>query len=144
MAKLKILNIFKSNSAIETIDIAFKFAGTLNGGEIILLRGPIGAGKTTFVKGLAKFFECNSSPISSSFTIMRIYKGKKDIYQYDLFRLRENEIDDIGLEFNNDDQIIVMEWPEPAKKFYERFDYIDIEIGLRNKDKRIIKVRAKK
>jgi len=143
MAKLKTLNIFKTYNAIETIDIAFNFAKGLNG-EIILLRGPIGAGKTTFVKGLAKYFKCKRLPISSSFNIMRIYRGKKDIYHYDLFRLRESELDEIGLEFTGDDQIIVIEWPELAKKFYERFGYIDIDIELNKNDERIIKIKVKK
>ena len=63
--------IIKSKSAQETIQIAKKLASFLHGGEIILLNGDLGSGKTTFVKGIAQFFNIKQSITSPTFTLMK-------------------------------------------------------------------------
>lgn len=143
MGKSTLLSIFRSYSEQETINFASDFATELKGGEIILLSGPIGAGKTVFVKGLAQGLFCDKIPISSSFNIMRLYKGKLNIRHYDLFRISEREIDDLDFYSSQDNEIIVIEWPKAAKKFYSRYPYIDIKILLKEGDERIIKVMRK-
>ena len=61
----------KTTSAEHTLAIARRFAGALQGGEIIFLKGPIGAGKTVFVKGVAQALGLKSSPTSASFSLMK-------------------------------------------------------------------------
>lgn len=140
MEKLKALNIFKSFSEKDTIKIASDLAKKLKGGEIILLNGPIGAGKTIFVKGLAKALGSKKLPVSSSFNLMRFYKGRLNILHYDFFRVSKEEIEELGLEFNGDKDVIVIEWPKAAKEFYSRFDFINVSIKLLKGDKRLIKI----
>jgi len=144
-AKSKLLNTFRTFREKETLFLAAKFASGLEGGEIVLLRGPIGAGKTVFVKGLAKALGCDRSPISSSFNIMRSYSGRLRLYHFDLFRLEEAELGEIALgDYLGDDSVTVVEWPDCSEKFYSRFERFVIDIGLENGDERTIKIESKK
>ena len=65
-----------SHSRAHTLEIAGRFARALRGGEIVFLRGPIGAGKTVFVKGVAQALSLKSSPTSASFSLMKAYQNK--------------------------------------------------------------------
>ena len=77
-----------SRSPEETLALARRFARALKGGEIVFLRGPIGAGKTVFVKGVAAALGLKSSPTSASFSLMKEYKNKRNrLFHIDLFRL---------------------------------------------------------
>ena len=79
-----------THSRQETLALASRFAKVLQGGEIIFLRGPIGAGKTVFVKGVASALGLKSSPVSASFSLMKKYKNKNvKLFHIDLFRLSE-------------------------------------------------------
>ncbi|ACC98709.1 Conserved hypothetical nucleotide-binding protein [Elusimicrobium minutum Pei191] len=108
-----------SNNPQDTRGLAQKIALNLKGGEILFLYGPIGAGKTVFVKALAKALGLKGSPVSASFSLMKEYKGKgKKMYHADLFRLEENEMFNLGFEAMLEDEnaIIVVEWPGPMEK----------------------------
>ena len=75
-----------SSSRQQTLAIAARFSRVLQGGEIIFLRGPIGAGKTVFVKGLASALGLKSSPTSASFSLMKKYQNKSHrLFHIDLF-----------------------------------------------------------
>ena len=92
--------ILYTHSPEETTALAQKFADLLQGGEIIFLRGPIGAGKTIFVKGIAQALGLKSSPTSASFSLMKRYQNRKKIlFHIDLFRLSEDEIFNLGKEY---------------------------------------------
>ena len=65
-----------THSRQQTLALATQFARAFRGGEIVFLRGPIGAGKTVFVKGVAAALGLTSSPTSASFSLLKEYKNK--------------------------------------------------------------------
>ncbi|MFW5780891.1 MAG: tRNA (adenosine(37)-N6)-threonylcarbamoyltransferase complex ATPase subunit type 1 TsaE [Bacillota bacterium] len=104
---------FVSKSILETYALAKEVAKKLKGGEIITLEGDLGAGKTTFTKGLARALEVNEEILSPTFIMMREYKGKFTIYHYDLYRITdEEELEELGIKENlyDDNSISVIEW----------------------------------
>jgi len=110
-----------------------------NKNYIICLHGDLGAGKTTFVQGLAKELEIKETINSPTFLIMKKYssikKNKKYIlYHFDCYRISDHqEILDLGWEeiINGENNIIVIEWPEKIKKILPgerldvKFEFID-------------------
>jgi len=113
------MKTFTTQSSGETEALAVRFAKKLKPGNVILLEGDLGSGKTTFVKGLAEGLGVRrgESVSSPTFVIMRIYKGKIPVYHFDLYRLEsEAELEAIGFdEFVNDPSAVCcIEWPERA------------------------------
>ena len=107
-----------THSRAQTLALAERFSSALKGGEIVFLRGPIGAGKTVFVKGVAAALGLKSSPTSASFSLMKEYKNKKHrLFHIDLFRLEEGEVFNLGFEEMLEDEkaIILAEWPDPIR-----------------------------
>lgn len=104
---------FTSKSELETLNLGKMLASFLNIGDVLLLRGDLGAGKTTLTKGLALGLNINEKVNSPTFNIMKHYlKGDKPLFHIDAYRL-ENNHDDIGLdEFIGTDGITVIEWPD--------------------------------
>ncbi len=114
-----------------TQKVAKKFAKSLNGGERILLNGDLGAGKTTFVKYLAKSLKVKDAVTSPSFTILKQYEGKFKINHFDLYRIEQiDELRELGfdeyLDCNNS-EILIIEWGERANLDKSKFINIDIE-----------------
>ena len=91
---------FISKSTTETAGFAKEFAGLLSSGDIVLLKGDLGAGKTVFVKAVTeKFSNGNEIAVSPTFTIMNIYNTDPVIYHFDLYRINDvSELDAIGAE----------------------------------------------
>jgi len=103
--------------------ISKKISKFLQSGDIILLYGEIGVGKTTFVKYLINHLQSNCSEIeteipSPTFNILNEYLiEEKKIVHCDLYRIKDdNELKNIGLFENNNDAILFIEWPEIIKK----------------------------
>ena len=113
----------QTTSREQTLALAAAFARALQGGEIIFLRGPIGAGKTVFVKGIASALGLKSSPTSASFSLLKEYKNKHTrLFHIDLFRLEEGEVFNLGFEemLQDEHAIILAEWPDPIAPCYLR------------------------
>jgi len=129
------------NNLKETDMLAKKFAKLLKGGEVILLNGDLGAGKTTFTKSLLKYLGVKDEVTSPTFTIMREYLCKKfDIYHFDMYRLSSGEeARGFGLEdyiYSGDKRTIVLiEWAENVKDILSG-EFIEINIKLLDDDKR--------
>lgn len=100
--------------AAETIAIGEKLALSLQGGELILLDGDLGAGKTTFTKGLAKGLGITRNIKSPTFTLIREYSmGRLPLYHMDVYRLEETGGADLGLEeYFNSSGVSVVEWSQ--------------------------------
>lgn len=127
-----------------TDELAKKFAKLLRGGEIILLNGDLGAGKTTFVKSVLKYLGVRDIVTSPTFTIMKKYEGNLfEIFHLDVYRFESSdEMYGCGLDeilFNlSSNQIMFIEWSDKIKDILPD-NCIEIEISLIDQDKRLFK-----
>lgn len=125
--------IFTSNSADETIALGAKLAPMLREARIVLLRGDLGAGKTTLVKGIAEAFQAAAQDdvTSPTFTLIHEYRGpERTLYHIDLYRIdTERELATLGLEdlSNEEGAVLLIEWGE---KFERLVKLRDLEIVL--------------
>jgi len=125
----------------DTKKLAKKFSKLLKGGEIILLSGDLGAGKTTFTKYVLQSLGVKGDITSPTFTIMREYATKKfNIYHFDMYRLTSGaEAREFGLEdyiYNtNSSSIVFIEWAEKVQDIL-RGDFIRINIKFVSENKR--------
>ena len=103
---------YVTKSAEETLAIAESFAKELKKGDVVLLSGELGAGKTTFTKGIARALGVKDVVTSPTFTIVKEYEGDSlNLYHMDLYRVAGDTID-LGLEdyFERKDGVVVIEW----------------------------------
>ena len=113
---------WNSHSANETFSLGDQIGQQLAGGEILLLSGPLGAGKTVFVKGLAAALGMDPEEVTSpSFTLVNPYDGRLRLYHIDLYRLDEGasaahavDLDDL---LTDEQAVIVIEWAERLQSY---------------------------
>ncbi|MBI4886397.1 MAG: tRNA (adenosine(37)-N6)-threonylcarbamoyltransferase complex ATPase subunit type 1 TsaE [Acidobacteria bacterium] len=104
-----------TRSEDETHEVARAFAATLAAGDVVLLSGTLGAGKTAFVRGLASGLGIDPGEVSSpTFTLVHEYRGGRlTLYHADLYRLDRAAADDLGLEeMGCADGVLAIEWPD--------------------------------
>ncbi len=104
-----------SHNPEETLLIAAHFARHLRSGDIVLLKGDLGAGKTTFTKGLAQGLGMSANAVNSpTFILMNYYEGKLPIYHFDFYRLtQDKELKTVEMdEYFYGKGVTVIEWPE--------------------------------
>ncbi|MGB9622060.1 MAG: tRNA (adenosine(37)-N6)-threonylcarbamoyltransferase complex ATPase subunit type 1 TsaE [Brevinematia bacterium] len=131
-----------SSSPDETKQIGFELANKVTKGDIIILHGDLGSGKTTFVKGFCKFFLIEEEEVTSpSFTLMNIYEGTEKIYHFDFYRISDiDNIDsEIFLEYIEDNKAIkLIEWNKI--EIPSTLRVIRVEIDYISEDKRKINI----
>ena len=106
---------FITHSAEETFALARSIGEQLKGGEVFLLKGDLGAGKTVFAKGLAAGLGIVAADVTSpSFTLVNVHEGRLRFYHVDLYRLEDGAHQGLGLEEVCDDEnaVTVIEWAE--------------------------------
>ena len=132
--------VYKSLSCDETKEIAKNLANQLHGGQIVLLSGDLGSGKTVFAKGFAEGLGINQDITSPTFTIMNCYENK--LNHFDLYRL--NSIDElliVGAEEElYGDKISLVEWPEVVGLSFFPKNAILITITKINEFERLINI----
>ena len=102
-----------TSSEAETAAVGRDLARDLRPGAVVLLSGPLGAGKTAFVRGLAEGLGCDADAVSSpTFTIIQEYRGAVTLQHVDLYRLSPAEVDELGLDDLFEDHVAAIEWPE--------------------------------
>src|SRR5438067_11377123 len=102
-----------TQTELETAAIGRALAASLSAGDVVLLYGDLGAGKTAFVKGLAEGLGAPRDEVSSpTFTLMQEYRGGHlTLFHVDLYRLEDpREIDDLGLDEIAVDGLLAIEW----------------------------------
>lgn len=101
---------FFSNNLEDTQNFARKLASYLKPGDVITLEGDLGAGKTSFTKGLALGLGINKNVNSPTFTIIKEYQGLMPLYHMDVYRL-EDSYEDLGFdEYFSGNGVTVVEW----------------------------------
>ena len=107
-------SIITTQSEDETSAAGEQLGSALAGGDVVLLYGDLGAGKTAFVRGLALGLGAPASEVSSpTFTLVQEYRGRVTLYHVDLYRLEPKEVDDLGLEeLVLGDGVVAIEWAE--------------------------------
>jgi len=121
-----------SRSPEETRRLGKELGKTLRAGDVVLLEGELGAGKTTFVKGIADACGVTVEVRSPTFALMHRYRGTPDVIHVDLYREKSAaSLDDLALDEAGDPAIVVVEWPKDLAKAawprakVIRFEHVD-------------------
>ena len=104
--------VFISRSAEQTVDFAREYASSLKGGDVVLLNGEMGAGKTVFAKGVALGLGIDDEILSPTYAYMNDYGGK--LYHYDCYRLSSGaQAEGLGLvDYFYGDGVCLVEWAQ--------------------------------
>jgi tRNA threonylcarbamoyladenosine biosynthesis protein TsaE len=118
----RVARSFTTRSESETTAAGRELGATLAAGDVVLLYGDLGAGKTAFVKGLAEGLGVSRDEVSSpTFTLVQEYRGGRlTLFHVDLYRIEDpREIDDLGLDELAEDGVLAIEWAEklPPSRF---------------------------
>ena len=101
----------RTASAAETEALGEELANRLRPGDLLLLAGELGAGKTTFVRGLARGLGSSAPVQSPTFQLVRVYPGRIQLAHLDLYRLETgSELGDLGLEDLLEAGVVAVEW----------------------------------
>jgi tRNA threonylcarbamoyladenosine biosynthesis protein TsaE len=141
------MKTFHTHSAEETTDLGRQLAAELKPGSIVLLRGELGAGKTTLVKGIAEGFSAAEADAvtSPTFTLIHEYRGPEvTLYHIDLYRIdTQRELDTLALDdLMEPNTILLIEWGEKFERFRRERD-LEIAIEHHGGDNRVIQVKPK-
>lgn len=113
---MSVKKVFHTSSPEETIEIGRKIGECLTGGEVIAYRGGLGAGKTTFTRGLAMGMGLEDNVSSPTFAIVNEYHGScpLSLYHFDMYRISGGEaLETTGYyDYMSDDAVIAAEWSE--------------------------------
>lgn len=144
------MHIIKTKSPKETELVGKKYSQEkIEINDIIGLYGPLGSGKTIFVKGIASYFQVKDTVSSPTFLIVNEYIGKNPklnqkikIFHFDFYRINTlEEIYDLGFYdyLNTENSIIIIEWPEILKDYFEKeIKKVEFSYG-KFKNQRVIK-----
>jgi len=130
----------------ELKDFAGFLTKFLKEGTEVLLHGSLGAGKTTFVRGMVRGIGLREDVVKSpTFTLMNIYVGKKKIYHVDLYRLESDDSIFFDLEeiIEDEEGIVVIEWADKFKEFWSE-KALKIYIEIVSETERILTVSTDK
>jgi tRNA threonylcarbamoyladenosine biosynthesis protein TsaE len=123
------VSALESSGPEETRRLGQALGRAAEAGDVILLSGELGAGKTVFVQGIARGLEFEGPVSSKSFVLLGEYAGRLTLYHADLYRLDSpEEVEDLALEEISGDGVLVVEWPErgdvvlPAERLTLRFE----------------------
>ena len=136
---------FTTNSADETVDLGRRLAADLGPPKLVLLRGDLGAGKTTMVKGIADAFHAASTDdvTSPTFTLIHEYRAPEmSVYHIDLYRIdTQRELDTLGLDelINDERNLVLIEWGEKFPRLVKERD-AEISIDRAGPEQRTVRV----
>ncbi len=133
--------IYFTDGFEETLNLAEKIAKTFVGGEVVLLGGELGAGKTVFAKGVAKGLGIAQEVTSPTFAIHNGYDGRLKLNHFDFYRIDETEAEVLGLDefFGRADSVCLIEWWKNIEGLLpEKTIKVDIQKLDENKRKIIV------
>ncbi len=132
-----------THSEAETADVGRELARTLSPGDVVLLFGDLGAGKTAFTKGLAEGLGVSRDEVSSpTFTIMQEYRGGRlPLFHVDLYRLDDpREIEDLGLDEIAAEGVLAIEWAEKLPRRLTSERTVEVRITHGDADARTVRI----
>jgi tRNA threonylcarbamoyladenosine biosynthesis protein TsaE len=137
--------VCSSNSAEETRALGAALAAHLAPGDVICLYGDLGAGKTTFVQGLAQGLGVSRPVTSPSFTLVHEHRGRLLFYHLDLYRLEADDLLEAGIEeVLGANAVVAVEWAERLPADLRRGALeIEIRFDEENEDRRELRFRAR-
>ena len=141
-----ILREVTTHSAEETIAVGRKLKELLAPPKLVLLRGDLGAGKTTLVKGIAAAFEAAAEEdvTSPTFTLVHEYRGPQaNLYHIDLYRIdTPRELDTLALDdLRSDNSVLLIEWGEKFPRLVKERD-VEIALDRESENSRRIKITS--
>jgi len=139
--------VFTTHSAEETVALGRSFAPLLAPPKLVVLRGDLGAGKTTLVKGIAEAFDAASSDdvTSPTFTLVHEYRGPKaNLFHIDLYRIdTPRELETLGLDdLATEDSVLLVEWGDKFPRF-ERARDVEIVLERISENERRVRVTTR-
>lgn len=124
-------------TADDTRAFGERLAGILRAGDLVILNGPLGAGKTALTQGIGAGLKVNGDVTSPTFVIARIHRGPLPLVHVDAYRLGNLDIDDLDLDASIEDSVTVVEWGEgKVEKLAD--SYLEVRIIRRDDDTRIV------
>jgi len=133
---------FHSHSEAETLACAETFAAKLQSGDAVALKGPLGAGKTLFCRGVARALGHHGVVNSPTYALVHEYAGRIPVYHMDLYRLAPGaDWEEIGLNhYLEGDGVCLIEWPERLPGHFSPFTW-EVELEPSGDPSRIIRIR---
>lgn len=134
-----------TSSAEESEAIGKELAGGLNPGDVVVLRGEVGTGKSTLIRAACRALGVEGPMPSPTFTIGRLYPGRVPVAHLDLYRLGDIDQEDPGLleDYLTTDSIGFIEWPEAAMPALTGRNVVSVEIEHRGGDNRSITIEGR-
>jgi tRNA threonylcarbamoyladenosine biosynthesis protein TsaE len=134
-----------THSAEETVALGRSLASSLTPPKLVLLRGDLGAGKTTLVKGIARAFDAaqEEDVTSPTFTLIHEYRGPRvNVYHVDLYRVdTSRQLETLGLDdLIAENSVLLLEWGEKFSRFIEERD-VEIQIERLGENERRIRIQ---
>jgi tRNA threonylcarbamoyladenosine biosynthesis protein TsaE len=129
----------RTGSAAETEALGARLAAELGPGDVVLVSGELGVGKTTLIRGAARALGVREPVTSPTFTIGRTYRGRVPVSHLDLYRLAELDQEDPALleDYVTPEAVSFIEWPAAAEPWLERITR-RVEIRHAGRDQREI------
>ena len=130
-----------SNSPEDTRRLGERLGALLEAGDVVLLSGELGAGKTVFVQGIARGLGFDGSVSSKSFVLLGEYPGRLTLYHADLYRLEDPEqVQDLALDEISAGGVLVVEWPERAGEGILPEEHLLVEFEVMDENKRELRL----
>lgn len=131
----------ESQSSEETEEIARELVSILRPGDVVALFGPLGSGKTVFVKGLAEGLKCRQPVRSPTFSLINEYQGAIPLFHIDFYRLEgEAEITDLGwTDYLDSSGIVAIEWAERVRNMLPENRY-EVRISFLGSESRTVEI----
>lgn len=131
-----------SRSPAETRRLGARLGRLLRPGDVVLLQGELGAGKTVFVQGMARGLGYTGSVSSKSFVLLGEYPGRLTLYHADLYRLEDPEqAEELALAEISADGALVVEWPERAPGVFPA-DHLKVRFQATSERERLLTLEA--
>jgi tRNA threonylcarbamoyladenosine biosynthesis protein TsaE len=140
------VHIVDTSDPSETESVGAELAGALRGGDLVLVRGELGAGKTTLVRGAARALGVTDPVTSPSFSIGHRYRGRDEltVSHLDFYRLAgfDDEDPELLADYLGDGRIAFVEWPPDAERELAQAR-VEVSLAHAGDDRRRIEVRQR-